>query len=201
MSPAPTDGRNARRDRNRVAVLDAVIALFVEGEVAPSPQTVADRSGVSLRSVYRYYDDGDSLIRAAIARSFERNVGWFEVDALGEGPLDERIVRLVDRRLELHDRLAPMARVAVLRAPASEPIRDQLAERRQLLAAQDEAMFAPELAALEPPERRELVLAIGLAVGFEAFEQLRHVHACSLATARAVAIRSLTALLVAPSVP
>ena len=191
----PTDGRNARRDRNRVAVLDAAIELFAEGDVHPSPQAVADRSGVSLRSVYRYYDDGDALLRAAIARSFERNIVRFEIDGLGEGPLDERIGRLVRRRASLHRHLAPMARAAVVRAVSSEQIRDQIAERRALLAAQEAAMFAPELDGLPARERADLLLAIGLVVGFDAFERLRAVEGCSAATAKRVTARALRALL------
>jgi len=35
------DGRTARRDRNRLAVLDAVIELFAEGDLDPDPEAVA----------------------------------------------------------------------------------------------------------------------------------------------------------------
>ena len=58
------DGRTARRDRNRDAVLDAVIELFTEGHVGLVAADVAERSGVSLRSVYRYFDDLEALARA-----------------------------------------------------------------------------------------------------------------------------------------
>ena len=58
-----SDGRTARRDRNRDAVLDAVLDLFGEDSLAPAPAEVAERSGVSLRSVYRYYEDRDALYR------------------------------------------------------------------------------------------------------------------------------------------
>ena len=64
-----SDGRTARRDRNREAVLDAVLELFSEDAASPAPDDVAARSGVSLRSVYRYFDDMETLIRAAMARS------------------------------------------------------------------------------------------------------------------------------------
>jgi len=66
------DGRSARRDRNRLAVLDAVIELFSEGVLEPTPDDVAARVGLSARSVYRYFVDRDALLRAAIDRSFER---------------------------------------------------------------------------------------------------------------------------------
>ena len=48
------DGRLARRDRNRAAVLDATIALFSEGDLDPAPELVAKRADISPRSVYRY---------------------------------------------------------------------------------------------------------------------------------------------------
>ena len=47
---APADGRTARRDRNREAVLDAVLDLFADGAIAPAPAEVAARSGVSRRA-------------------------------------------------------------------------------------------------------------------------------------------------------
>ncbi len=43
------DGRTARRDRNSDAVLDAVHELFVEGQLVPTVEEVAARSGVSTR--------------------------------------------------------------------------------------------------------------------------------------------------------
>ena len=39
---------------------------------APSPDDVAQRSGVSLRSVYRYFADAEDLLRAAIDRHGQR---------------------------------------------------------------------------------------------------------------------------------
>src|SRR6185312_6061085 len=62
---AVVDGRTARKDRNMVAVLDAVLELFVRGDLIPSPEAIAQRSGVSLRSVYRYLAASRDLVHAA----------------------------------------------------------------------------------------------------------------------------------------
>ncbi|MEI2697696.1 MAG: hypothetical protein V9E94_04890 [Microthrixaceae bacterium] len=44
--PLITDGRTARRERNRAVVLDAVLDLFAEGgSPNPTPDQVAERSG------------------------------------------------------------------------------------------------------------------------------------------------------------
>ena len=115
-SPTPTDGRTARRDRNRTAVLDAVIELFDEDDLSPGVHEVARRSGVSLRSVYRYFDDVDALIAAAIERQYERSRPHFTIPRLGQGPLAERIERFCRARVALYLRVRTVFVAATLRA-------------------------------------------------------------------------------------
>jgi AcrR family transcriptional regulator len=61
-----TDGRAARRARNRTAVLDAAIALFAEGNLQPTAGDIAARSGVSHRSINRYFPDNRALVRVRL---------------------------------------------------------------------------------------------------------------------------------------
>jgi AcrR family transcriptional regulator len=57
-----TDHRSqGRRNRNSEAVLEAVLSLFLEHNLHPHPKEIADRAGVSLRSVYRYLGDADLM--------------------------------------------------------------------------------------------------------------------------------------------
>lgn len=148
--PEFTDGRTARRDRNRSAVLDAVLELFSEGDLSPSPEAVAQRSGVSLRSAYRLMSDRDDLVRAAVERHLERVGPLFVFEPIGEGTFDERVRTLVDARLRLHQAIAPAARVAVARTrlrptPASEILRQTLHGRRGMLRLQLARHFEAEL--------------------------------------------------------
>lgn len=172
-SPTAADGRTARRDRNRDAVLDAVLALFEEDSLTPSPADVAERSGVSLRSVYRYYDDMDELVRAAIARHLARMEPLFVLPDPGVGPLDERIDRLVEARLRLYEAAGPMARASVARAATNELIRERLEDRRRVLRSQVEEMFAPELAAVSAREAHDAVAAIDVLLELESADHLR----------------------------
>jgi len=149
------DGRTARRDRNRDAVLDAVLELFTEDCLAPSAQDVAERSGVSLRSVYRYYEDLDALVRAAIARNVERVAPLFELPDPGSDALEVRVERIVSQRLALYEAIAPTARAALLRAPTNDRIRDQLDQRRRALLDQVRRTFEPDLRGLAPGARGE----------------------------------------------
>ncbi|HEV3328402.1 MAG TPA: TetR/AcrR family transcriptional regulator [Acidimicrobiales bacterium] len=153
----PVDGRTARRDRNRTAVLDAVLALFAERNVIPSAEDVARRSGVSLRSVYRYVENTDELILAAVERRREQVAPLFEIERLGEG-LEDRVDALCRSRVGAYDEVAPTSRAARARAYSVPILRHQLDEAGGLLRDQVAAQFAPELRAL-PPGTREGVLA------------------------------------------
>jgi AcrR family transcriptional regulator len=189
------DGRTARRDRNRELVLDAVIELFTEDQLAPNAADVARRSGVSLRSVYRYFEDLDELMRAAIARHAERVAPLFEVPDLGEGPLDERIARLVEWRIRLYEAAAPTARAALVRAPKNPLLRDQMELVRGRLREQTEAMFAPELGTLSPSERRATLAPIDTLLQFESAEHLRVRLGLTVAQTNDILRQALRALL------
>ena len=166
------DGRSARRARNREAVLDALIELIVADNLDPTVEQVAAKSGVSLRSVYRYFDDRDALVRAAVARAVDRIAPYFEVPDAGRGPLEDRIDRLVDARLALYEVASPISRVARLRAPSDPVIAEQLAVAREQLTEQLRVQFAPELTALSAAEVAGVLATMDAVFQIEGVENL-----------------------------
>lgn len=199
--PAPgdptstVDGRSLRRQRNREHVLDAVLALFSEGLTYPTPDEVARRSGVSLRSVYRYFDDSETLLRAAIARQMTRVEPLIALDTDPQRPLADRIDALCGQRRRLYAEFAPVMRVATTRSAANPLIRERVEARRDEFRRQIADLFAPELAALA--ERGDPILsAIDALTSFEAVD-LMYVHRglddTAVEEVMAEAIRSLLA--------
>jgi hypothetical protein len=65
------DGRFARSARTRLAIVDALRALNQAGDVRPTAARVAERAGVSLRTVWQHFDDLESLLLEAGQRDFE----------------------------------------------------------------------------------------------------------------------------------
>jgi len=165
------DGRNARRDRNRNAVLDAALELFGEDNLEPSPEQVAERSGVSLRSVYRYFEDRDELLRSAIDRRLEVVVPLLHLPSVGEGRRAERIDRLVTSRLRLYAEVGPTARASRRKALTNDVLRKSVERTHRTLREQVELHFAPELDALEP-ERDGIAAAIDVLFQLEAIDHL-----------------------------
>src|SRR5947209_18265493 len=71
-----SDGRAARSERTRRAIVDAMRALHNEGDLRPTAPRIAERAGVSVRTVWQHFDDLETLLVEAgrrdleIARSF-----------------------------------------------------------------------------------------------------------------------------------
>lgn len=192
---AQIDGRTARRDRNSAAVLDAVRELFVEGDYTPTAEAVAARSGVSLRSVYRYFEDTEALFRAAIARRVAMAEPLFVLPGLGEGGLDDRITRLVDHRLALYEALGPEARAAVPRGPSAPLVHEALEARRRQLFTQLEQHFAPELRSIGGARAKALLRCMDLLLQFESLEHLSRRSDLTPAKVRRVLVTGVRALL------
>lgn len=192
---AELDGRRARRGRNREAVVDALLTLFREGELNPSVAAVAERSGISLRSVFRYFDDLDEMGRIAIQRHLDEVGHLFELPKIGEGSRSDRIEALVTQRASLYERVAPVVRAAMLRAPFQPVIAEGLAARRALMRDQLERQFAPELATVSAEEAQQTVAGADSLASFEVLELLRLDQKLSAAAAAAVIRTSLDKLL------
>jgi AcrR family transcriptional regulator len=168
-----SDGRRARRERNREAVLDALMELINEGDDDPSVDDIAARAGVSYRSVYRYFDDRADLFDAATKRAME----WIRplIDSSGGSDpgnrsLDERIDELVDARVELYQQLAEITRTAMTRARSEWRIANEFLKARAQLREQIERLFMPELDSFSPAERKLRLSLIDVAFQFSSLD-------------------------------
>ena len=168
------DGRHARRDRNRLAVVDAMLALYAEGNLDPSSDEIAERAGLSPRSLFRYFDDLDDLVRVAIARQHARLLPVAQVDLAADAPLVERIARLVQQRLRLFDQIASVGIVSRVRAPFQPLIASELAMSRSFLRRQVEQLFAPELSRKDGQAALGAVAVIDVLTSFESLQLLRY---------------------------
>src|SRR3954453_11767211 len=101
----PVDGepvarRRLRTERGRELVVTALLEFFDEGESQPGAARIAERGGVSERSVFRYFDDLDALAAEAWARQIGRGPALFAPpDATGD--LERRVRALADQRMRI----------------------------------------------------------------------------------------------------
>jgi len=193
--PTETDGRRLRRAVNRQAVVDALLDLYQEGNLRPGTDEIAERAGISPRSLFRYFDDTDDLAGEAITRQLARAVPLVQLDIGPDAPFDERVRALVDQRVRLFATIGQAAHVARLRAPFQPRLAATVAEGRHYLRNQLAALFAPELGALGGERAEQALASSDVLASFESYQLLTGDPGGSTERASAVIVAALTALL------
>jgi TetR/AcrR family transcriptional regulator, regulator of autoinduction and epiphytic fitness len=196
-SDTRADGRNLRRDRNRDTVVTALLALYREGNLGPSASDIADRAGISARSVFRYFDDAEAMVRAAIARQQEHLAPLYALDVPADAPLAERIERFVAARARLLEGMGEVGRVARALVTRQPLIRSELARIRSTLRQQVTDVFGPELAGRCPRDQRATLAAADVVTSWESYDLLRNDQGLSAAEAREAMAAALLRLLTA----
>jgi len=168
--PAPTvltDGRRRRGQDNRARIVQAMMEIVHSGEVAPSAEQVAARADVGLRTVFRHFQDMDSLYQE-IAAVVSAEVRGGLQRPLTASDWRARVLELVGRRLQAFERMAPYKRAADVFRHRSKYLGSDYArlvvELRQILEAELPAEIRKD---------RDKVEALDLLLSFETWSRLR----------------------------
>jgi AcrR family transcriptional regulator len=175
--------------RTKAAIVDACLALVDSGDLRPTAPRVAERAGVSVRSVFQHFADLDALFTAvgdeAVARLKTRAL------ELEPGlPLEERIAAAVAHRTALLEELTPLRRSIAANAWASPIATDRLRVGHTIFRDELARVFAPELG-----DDVQLLDAIDVALSWPTWEQLRTLVDLDEAAATAVVARIVGTLL------
>ena len=194
---APPARRTALEVR-RARAIDAFIDLVLEGGIPPSSEQVAERAGISMATLFRYFDSLDQLRLDATRRVKQRFAPLFRLEGVGRGPLPERIRRLVAHRIALWEQVHPLTRLdrsASLFDPGAE---ETIELGRRAMADQIRAHFEPELRARTPAEREDAVVTIASLTSVESWEQFRQSQGRSAMQTRRAWSRALERILEVP---
>jgi len=176
---AAPDGRRQRSVNSRRRIVDAMIELVRAGHLSPSAEAVSKQADVSLRTVFRHFDDMDSLYQEMSA------VIEAEVLPLATAPLPaaawpDLLTELVARRAAVFERIMPFKLAGNLRRHQSELLagrhRDLNEMQRRVLAG-----VVPTRLRNDP----QLFEALDLLLCFESWHRLRADQALSVPRAKA----------------
>lgn len=162
------DGRHLRRDRNRTAVVEALLSLYSEGNLDPSSVEIAERAGLSPRSLFRYFDDVDDLCHEAVLARQRKLLPLLPLDATPTDPIEQRVAALLRQRAAVFAAMGNVGRVARIREPFLPVIAAELGTARTFLRGQIEKLFAPELAAMSPIAASAALMTTDVLCSFEA---------------------------------
>ncbi|MDO9126399.1 MAG: TetR/AcrR family transcriptional regulator, partial [Parvibaculum sp.] len=182
MTPPPgqqkQDGRRLRSEVSRRRIVEAMRELIREGAVAPRAEEVAARADVGLRSVFRHFDDMESLYRE-IAEAMLVEVTPMLNLPQPAGTTAEIVAEMIDRRIKLFERIMPFrtaADVHLHRSPFL--LEDRLRMNEMLRKAMRSALPA------EFRKDRTLLDALEAVFSFEFWRRLRWDQQLSPAQAR-----------------
>lgn len=190
-SASAVDGRSARAQRTRDSVVTAVLELAASGVGRPTAREIADRAGISVRSVYVHFDDLDDLFRAAAARHTEQMASLLKPVDAGL-PLTERIAAATRQRVAIHENFGAVRRAAEQWAPVSPALADVLRAGRDVGRQDVERLFGP---VVRDRADDEIVLsAVTLFLSAAAWDSLRD-QGLSVDAAAEIITHTLTRLL------
>lgn len=139
------DGRHRRRVINRTTVLDTMIDLWRDGHYEATSVEIAERAGLSPRSLFRYFDDVDDLVRATIDHvlSLASGVGVIRVEPAADTAV--KVGALLASRDELYRAVGVAAHAARIAQDSSPLVAERIAETRRAMRDQLVRLFEHEL--------------------------------------------------------
>jgi TetR/AcrR family transcriptional regulator, regulator of autoinduction and epiphytic fitness len=187
--PQRVDGRTARSERTRNAIVDAHVQLIGEGDLRPTADRIAKLAGVSLRALWSHFADMEALFAASGQRILERRDAAFQ-PVSPDLPLTRRIEAYCRQRARMLEQIAPAAKAAALKEPFSPAL--QHYRRSHIERVRDElrTLFAPELKGDQV--RLDALTAISM---WPTWGTWRDAMGLDADTARATLSRVVTALL------
>lgn len=162
------DGRRARTERSKQAIIDASLALIEEGNLIPTAQQISDRSGVNIRTFFRHFEDMETLFATIDDHIRDATEALF-LGGDRDGTLEERILHAVERRSKGYEVESNLILSTSAQLWRSQTLRENYA-RYQRGLRKDLDDWLPELKQLTRT-RREAVDAVA---SFETWHRLRY---------------------------
>ena len=192
-TPPRVDGRTARSERTRNAIVDAHLQLISEGDLRPTADRVAKLAGVSLRALWSHFADMEALMTASGQRVLEQRDASYQPIST-DLPLPERIEAFCRQRARLLEEIGPAARASALKEPFSAGL--QRYRRLHVARVRDELTdtFAEEIGGDE-----DLLNALTAVSQWPTWSTWRDAMDLPVEKAQAALVRTVSALIAARS--
>ena len=186
---ASPDGRRRRSALTRKRIVSALTALVSEGVITPTAEMVSLRADVGLRTVFRHFDDMETLYRE-MNTEFDAILAAAMRAPLAATPWQDRLQESISLRAALFERLAPFYVGTQVHRHESPFLDAQLVRAAVLHRDQVRRLLPPALAD-DTPRFEALLLVLSI----DAWLRLRREQGLDLATATAV-VQTLVGALV-----
>jgi len=174
------DGRRQRSERSRQLIIDALIKLIQSGMMSPSAADVAEEANVSLRTVFRHFEDMDALYRG-MGVQLSCEILPMVMKPFQAGDWKSQFQELIDRRADIFERIMEIRVCSSLRRFRSAYLMEDHRQFHGLERSGVVALLPEEVAA-----DNVFVSALDNIVSFDLWRRMRQEQGMSIAEAKDV---------------
>lgn len=173
-----SDGRRQRSDESRQRIVDAMLEFAREGQPQPSAEAVAERAGVGRRTVFRLFNDMESLYREMHMVVMLRIESIKAIPVKGD-TAEERLVWIIERRIRLFEEIMPLKAAADTQRWHSPFLQDAHAQTVLLLRQMLQFLLPKDV-----KEDSDKFEALDAALSLEVWRRLREDQKLTVKNAR-----------------
>ena len=159
---AQVDGRILRSKKSQNIILESIINLINKGNLYPTAEEVAKESGIAIRTVFRHFDDMETLLMK-VDESINHKLLNDEKEIRLDSPLTERLGLIIEERLYYYNKYENIMIATITQLPKYKILQKRYPEYQKLLRKRTERII-PEI--LNIKSANQELLDASLSFGF-----------------------------------
>ena len=156
------DGRILRSQKSQSVILNALIKLINAGNYYPTAEEVAKESGIAIRTVFRQFDDMESLLMK-VDELINHKLINDEKEIKLNSPLIARLELIIEERLHYYNKYENIMIATITQLPKYKILQKKYPEYQRLLRKRTEDII-PEILTLK--SNNQELLDATLSFGF-----------------------------------
>jgi len=164
---AQPDGRRQRSQRSREKILKAMWELMLEGDMDPSAAAIAERAKVGLSSVFRHFEDLDTLLRELMLMSYYEVTPAF-MEPFKATDWKDQLLEKVERDVAIWERIRVPHTAGEIGRFKSQILMDDYQRSRDLEISSVKAILPKDI-----DNYNNVVLALDAVLCFSTMRRLR----------------------------
>jgi len=184
-----SDGRRQRSQRSREKILRAYWELMLAGDMSPSAASIAEYAGVGLRSVFRHFEDLDTILRDLMLLCQDEVTPEF-MTPLKSTNWKEQLLEMAERNVGIWERIRVPHTAGEVGRFKSQILMDDYQRSRNLELSGIKGVLPKDI-----NNYNEILLALDASMSFSTMRRLREDRKLSIPEVKTVMTLMVTSII------